>query len=227
MAADSRSTAGGLRFMASGQGDPDPRAGVAKAAGRGGGHPLPGPLARLFRARCGFGRCKEPRGDVAPCGNHKYPFAMAQIINIRLAQDGDADHISALVQHTIRVSNSQDYSAAIIDRVADSFSAEAVLGLIRQRVVFVAVDAENLVGTASLDGEVVRRVFVHPEMQGRGIGHRLMNAIEALANQQGVVALRVPASLTAKPFYARLGYVEIKEVLYGEERTVVMEKCLG
>lgn len=44
MAADCRCGDCGRRFMASGQDDPCARAGGAKAAGRGGGHPLPGPL---------------------------------------------------------------------------------------------------------------------------------------------------------------------------------------
>ena len=70
MAADSRCTGCGRRFMASGQGDPDPRAGVGKAAGRWGGQPLPGPLARLFRAGCRFapGNCPfcPHRGPAQP-----------------------------------------------------------------------------------------------------------------------------------------------------------------
>jgi hypothetical protein len=65
MAADCRCTARGLHFMASDQDDPGARAGVPQAAGRGGGQPLPGPLARLFRARRGFGRRKEPRATNA------------------------------------------------------------------------------------------------------------------------------------------------------------------
>ena len=61
MAAVSRNSPCGLHFIPSSPGDPDPRASVTKAAGRPGGHPLPGSLARLFRA----GRGDRPRDAVA------------------------------------------------------------------------------------------------------------------------------------------------------------------
>jgi len=54
-----------------------------------------------------------------------------------------------------------------------------------------------------------------------------MNAIEAIADREGTTVLQVPASLTARPFYARLGYIEIRDVLYGEEQTAIMEKRIG
>ncbi|WP_342355312.1 GNAT family N-acetyltransferase [Rhizobium changzhiense] len=73
----------------------------------------------------------------------------------------------------------------------------------------------------------MRTVFVSPIAQGRGIGRRLMQTVEAAAFANGIKALQVPASLTARNFYARLGYNEVREVLFGEERTFVMEKQIG
>lgn len=54
-----------------------------------------------------------------------------------------------------------------------------------------------------------------------------MQTVEAAAFANGIKALQVPASLTARNFYARLGYNEVREVLFGEERTFVMEKQIG
>jgi len=81
---------------------------------------------------------------------------------LRTAQETDADQISALVQRTVRISNSQDYSAAVIARVAGRFAAETVLGFPKSREVMVACHGEAIVGTARLDGDVVRAVFVAP-----------------------------------------------------------------
>ena len=147
-------------------------------------------------------------------------------IEIRVAVAQDASLISGLIQKTIRVSNAQDYSSATIDRVADNLSVEAVRDLIDDRVVLVAVKADKILGTAGLDGAVMRTVFVHPEMQGLGLGTLLVNAIEATAKQKRLTAVRVPASLTAEAFYARLGYTAIRQIVQGDERTIVMEKCL-
>ena len=151
---------------------------------------------------------------------------MDQYLSIREAKDLDAAQISKLVRDTIRVSNVQDYPASVIQRVAEGFSAGTIQGFLKRRVVPVACRDDTIVGTASLDGEVVRTVFVSPEVQGEGVGRRLMDAVEAIAGQTGIVTLHVPASLTATLFYARLGYREVREVFHGEERTVVMEKTL-
>jgi histone acetyltransferase (RNA polymerase elongator complex component) len=54
----------------------------------------------------------------------------------------------------------------------------------------------------------------------------LMQAIEDLARSKGINAVQVPSSLTARGFYALLGYQEISEVLHGEERTILMTKVI-
>ena len=43
-----------------------------------------------------------------------------------------------------------------------SFAAETVLGFLKSREVLVACHVEAIVGTARLDGDVVRAVFVAP-----------------------------------------------------------------
>ena len=92
---------------------------------------------------------------------------------------------------------------------------------------FVCLADGQLVGTASLDGATVRSVFVKPRLQGRGIGRALMDHIEALAAARGVGSLSVPASVTARQFYQRLGYSTVREVLEGDEPIIVMRKALS
>jgi len=83
-----------------------------------------------------------------------------------------------------------------------------------------------VIATASLDGDVVRSVFVEPEHQGLGVGKQLMAVIEDEAIARGLEVLRVPSSITAERFYARLGFCTVRDTFYGEERTVVMQKTL-
>lgn len=94
------------------------------------------------------------------------------------------------------------------------------------RQVFVALDGARVVGTASLAGDVVRSVFVLPERQGHGVGKVLMRHVEDVARAGGMQQLRVPASLTAVPFYSTLGYAVVREVVDGDERTFVMAREL-
>lgn len=146
--------------------------------------------------------------------------------SIRHAMPDDAQGISAVIVGALRETNAKDYSEAVIQRVEQSFSPDAVRALMTQRVIFVATQEARIVGTASLDGRVVRTVFVEPGHQGRGIGRRLMAEVEREALRKGVALLAVPSSVTAEPFYAKLGFRAVRDSYHGEERTIVMERSL-
>ncbi|QQO18438.1 GNAT family N-acetyltransferase [Bradyrhizobium diazoefficiens] len=146
---------------------------------------------------------------------------------IRLALEDDADDISGVILRALRETNAKDYTNEIIERVARSFSPGAVRQLIGKRTVFVAAIGARIVGTASLDGSVVRTVFVAPDVQARGIGKRLIAEIERTARERNIPALTVPSSITAEAFYARLGFRAVRNSYYGDERTIVMERKLG
>lgn len=146
---------------------------------------------------------------------------------VRPATGEDTAAISRVVIAALHESNSQDYAPDVIARVERSFSPEAISALLDKRQVFVAVSGSLITGTASLDGDVVRSVFVDPAYQGAGVGRQLMNVIHAAAASAGVGTLRVPSSMTAQAFYAALGYRKIHDAFYGAERTIIMEKQLG
>lgn len=145
---------------------------------------------------------------------------------IRPAQPADAEGISRVIVSALRETNARDYSEAVVARVEQNFSPAAILDILARRLVFVAEVDQAVVGTASLDGRVVRSVFIDPAHQGRGIGRALMAEIERAATARGVTALAVPSSVTAEPFYAKLGFHPLRDSYHGDERTIVMERPL-
>lgn len=145
---------------------------------------------------------------------------------IREAQEADAADVSRVIISALRSSNAQAYSEEIIERVEKSFSPSAVSELIGRRTAFVALMNGKIVGTASLDGKVVRTVFVAPGSQGQGIGRSLMNAVDRAAREAGVEVLSVPSSVNAEAFYTELGFIPVRDSYHGDERTVVMERRL-
>lgn len=147
-------------------------------------------------------------------------------IEIRAAQPHDAPAISRVIVDALRISNARDYSPEVIQRVESNFTAERIGKLIETRLVLVALQDQQVLGTASLDGQVIRTVFVDPTQQGKGIGRRLMAAIERLAQERGASELLVPSSLTAQGFYRQLGFTQVREVVEGEERTLIMSRQL-
>lgn len=145
---------------------------------------------------------------------------------IRLATLADAEVISQIIVSALRQSNARDYPAEVIERIAANFEVAAVRILLAQRQVFVALHEGRPVATASLDGEVIRTLFVAPDMQRQGLGSALIRHIEQVAGSGGISRLSVPASLTAQGFYAELGYELVREVVADAERTLVMARNL-
>jgi N-acetylglutamate synthase-like GNAT family acetyltransferase len=143
-------------------------------------------------------------------------------VRIRLATTSEADAISRMIVRTLRETSAADYSAEVIAALVGRFSPEAVVQRMHERQVLVALTGSDLVGTAALQGALVRTVFVDPDWQRQGIGSRLMRTIEALATD--VAALTVNASVTAEGFYCRLGFVRVREQVHDGERTIVMMK---
>ncbi|EQM69721.1 GNAT family N-acetyltransferase [Pseudomonas tohonis] len=146
---------------------------------------------------------------------------------IRTATPDDATAISQVVLLALAESNARDYPPAVIASVQANFGPEQVRGLLAAREVLVAEEAGCVIGTASLDGDVVRTVFVAPGAQGLGVGRRLMEHVEALARERGVAVLKVPSSIIAEGFYAGLGFQAVQQIIRGEERTIVMERSLA
>ena len=100
---------------------------------------------------------------------------------IRTATADDAAAISQVVITALAESNARDYPPAVIASAQANFGPEQVQALMAVREVLVAEEQGCVIGTASLDGDVVRTVFVVPGAQGRGVGRRLMERVEALA----------------------------------------------
>ena len=121
----------------------------------------------------------------------------------------------------------EDYPADFLSKVAASLTPPSLCELANERVIFVAVEGNVIVGTASLGRDQVHAVFVHPARQGQGIGRRLMDAVESEARARGEAALILYASVSAVPFYEAGGWRSVRDHRDGDARLVVMTKFLG
>ncbi len=94
------------------------------------------------------------------------------------------------------------------------------------RTFFVALEDGVVVGTVALEENRLRAMAV--EGQTRGIGRLLVARLEEEARARGIRRIELHARITARGFYAKLGYTE-----HGEELTevtiphIAMAKDLG
>jgi predicted N-acetyltransferase YhbS len=145
---------------------------------------------------------------------------------IRDAVAADAHAISKVILDSLRTTNARDYTSDIIERLAQNFTVERVAMQLKERQVVVALVEAEIVGTASLASGSIHAVFVAPSLQNKGIGETLMRELHRRASVSGVTKLTVQSSITAEPFYAKLGYVAVGDKYHGAERTIVMERNL-
>jgi GNAT superfamily N-acetyltransferase len=72
----------------------------------------------------------------------------------------------------------------------------------------VATGSDGLQAVGVLDGAEVKRMYVHPLPQRRGIGAAIVRALEAEARRRGLPRLELHASPSV-PFYLFLGFRQL------------------
>lgn len=135
------------------------------------------------------------------------------MIKIRLFKAQDADQVAQLFHQTVREVNARDYSSAQVNAWApDDIHFRDWVAVCLSRFTYVAEEAGAIAGFAELepDGHI-DCFYCHKDYQRRGVGSQLYQAIEAKALELPVNRLFVEVSITAKPFFQRMGFAIVKE----------------
>lgn len=154
------------------------------------------------------------------------------MITVRLFERADANAIAQLFHDTVRVINRRDYSEAQVKAWApDDIFFRDWAEACSSRITYVTEADGKIVGFGELEPNGhIDCFYCHKDYQGRGVGRLLFQAIAAQAQVLQLPRLFTEASITAKPFFERMGFVVVEEqsvTVRGE--TFVnyrMEKCL-
>ena len=125
----------------------------------------------------------------------------------------------------MREVNSKDYPQNVIQLMCENNSPNRIIKKSSNRLMYVAVEDERILGTVSLKDNVILTLFVNPKFHSKGIGTDLMNYVESTARKKDYKQVNVPSSVTAYEFYRKRGYKKIREEFsssYGQ--VIVMEK---
>ena len=79
---------------------------------------------------------------------------------------------------------------------------------IDSKALFVADDDDSIVGFGHLDLENgrIEALYVSPKYVGIGVGKKILQTLEHVAEQSGSKIVHVSSTLNAVPFYKRAGY---------------------
>lgn len=137
---------------------------------------------------------------------------MTDII-IRKYDEKDADKVLNLIHRNSLEINSKDYGLEHMQKFVDICDANWLSKRASFCHMYVAEENGRIVGVGgissyfgSLTESIILNVFVLPEHHGKGIGRKIVRILEN--DEYGIRANRieVPASITAKEFYYKLGY---------------------
>lgn len=116
-----------------------------------------------------------------------------------------ADAIHHLVQATIRAVYPDCYDPAVVAAFSRLHSLDVIEADIAAGKTLVLKAGDRIVGTGSVEGNHIMRVFVLPEEQSKGYGTCIMDEIEAIAVRSHSAAV-LEASVPARAFYLNRGY---------------------
>lgn len=132
-------------------------------------------------------------------------------MKVRPFKKSDADQIARLYHDTIRQVNRADYSDQQVKAWApDDLHFRDWEKTCPQKNTFVAEEKSKVVGFAELEHSGhIGCFYSHKDYQGQGIGAALFEHLEKEARVLGVQELTADVSITAKPFFEKLGFEAI------------------
>jgi GNAT superfamily N-acetyltransferase len=132
-------------------------------------------------------------------------------ITIRKFKSSDLDTVRNLIQNTIDVCYSDVYSKEAVRFFKDWHCDENVLKDSKEGYTIVLNKDSRIIGTGTIVGDEIKRIFVEPTFQKYGFGKILMQKLEEKALSTCIGVVKLDASLPSKKFYDLLGYVTLEE----------------
>ncbi len=158
------------------------------------------------------------------------------MIEIVEYKDEYAKELSNIIIKNMYEINIKDHGKKVIDRISQHFTEFEIKKNFPSRTkCLVALENNKVVGTASIDkyrGDetgtkfILLTVFVKIEEHNKGIGKKLIEAIEDFARNIGCKELVIPASVYACEFYRKFGfdYLDGKKIQNEDKEYILVKK---
>ena len=134
-------------------------------------------------------------------------------MQIRRFLAADAEAVSALIAKTLRTVNIRDYSEEYIENDVAHLMPQHILERASWTHFYVAIEGETVIGCGAIgpywgktDESSLFTVFVLPEYHGQGVGRRIIETLEEDEYFLRAKRVEIPASITARGFYEKMGY---------------------
>jgi putative acetyltransferase len=157
-----------------------------------------------------YGPVEDEEHETSTCAREIQSLTMSVVI--RPMRDDEAKSFLLIQRASVRGLAANDYPPSVIEAWAPMPVTDTAVAFFRvnhdNEIRLVADVGGELVGIGALvlaDSEL-RACYVLPAAARRGVGSALVAEIERIAGDHGLTHLELVSSLTAEPFYRRLGY---------------------
>lgn len=127
---------------------------------------------------------------------------------IRQYKPDDCSALAKLFYETVHTVNAADYTKEQLNvwATADIDLDKWNISLLKNTTLIAEINSE-IVGFADMSNKgYLDRLYIHKDYQGKGIATELLTHLEEALNKENVYSFETYASITAKPFFEKLGY---------------------
>ena len=150
------------------------------------------------------------------------------MITIRRAKQEDKESVWRVHIRAIKEICKSHYSEDELQAWSGVLKPWRYKEAISSKTFFVAEDSDVIVGFGQLDQEngKVEAMYVCPDHIRRGVGRKILHALESVAQESDLTSLHLWASLNAIPFYKSAGYTAQQQTKYLLPFSMVAQVCM-
>lgn len=136
---------------------------------------------------------------------------------LRKIQQNDIEKCISLFQQTVHSVNQKDYTQEQLNAWAPLVEPKLIDNYLYwetllKNIAYIAESNHELIGFGDITHEgYLDRLFIHKDFQRLGIATLIVETLENEAIKQGIKEITTHASITAKPFFEKMGFAVTKE----------------
>ena len=128
---------------------------------------------------------------------------------IRPASVKDVDNIYSLIYSSVCELCKTHYTQEKLNSFIDNLPSKLLYyKWLTDRILIVCCEGKNIVGFGQFDPaeSFIDAIFVHPEHTGKGIGTKIINYLDDVAQSLKKSEVKINASINAISFYEKCGF---------------------